>query len=182
MCGGAAPDHHGRPPRVIVELLAPSVLQVALGEVMKVCPPLKLKVVVDDITAFMEGRNKELRGIAGKVLEFLKREVEEKGVKLSITEGWKEGIGSCSYLEEKFQECSKREEAGLYNQREDIRSGFCKHENEAVRSEREGQREKVRPEVIEEFYEDLCGEEVEDGFGPCESVEGKQWASRPQRG
>ena len=38
----------------------------------------------------------------------------EKGLQLSITEGGKEGkskvIFSCSYLEEKFQECSKKKE------------------------------------------------------------------------
>ena len=31
------------------------VFQDALSEVMKVSPPLKLKVFVDEITAFMEG-------------------------------------------------------------------------------------------------------------------------------
>ena len=33
---------------------------------MQVYPPWKLKVFVDDITTFMEGRNLELPGIAGK--------------------------------------------------------------------------------------------------------------------
>ena len=41
----------------------------------------------------------------------------EKGLKLSITEGGREGksmvIASCSFLEEKFLECCKREGAGL---------------------------------------------------------------------
>ena len=54
---------------------------------------------------------------AMKVLKSIKREAEEKDFKLSITEGGSERkskvIASCSYLEEKFQECSKREEAGL---------------------------------------------------------------------
>ena len=40
-------------------------------------------------------------------------EVEEKGLKLSITGGGKEGqrkaITSCQHVEEKFQECSKEE-------------------------------------------------------------------------
>ena len=40
-------------------LLLHIVLQDALSEVMKVYPPLKLKLFVEDVTAFMEGRNKE---------------------------------------------------------------------------------------------------------------------------
>ena len=56
---------------------------------MKVYPLLKLKVFVDDITAFTEGRKKELAGIVEKVLKSIRREVEEKGFKLSITEGGK---------------------------------------------------------------------------------------------
>ena len=39
-------------------------LQGALTEAMKLYPLMKLKVFVDDITAFMEGRNEELAGIA----------------------------------------------------------------------------------------------------------------------
>ena len=46
-----------------------------------------------------------------------KCDVEEKGLKLSITEGWQEErskvLASCSYLEEKFQECSNKEGARL---------------------------------------------------------------------
>ena len=63
---------------------------------------------MEDITAFMEGRNKELAGFAEKVLKPIGREVEEKGLKLSIIEGGTEVkskvIASCSYLEEKYQE------------------------------------------------------------------------------
>ena len=51
--------------------------------------------------------------MAETVLKKLKMEVEEKGVKLSIAEGGKEGKSkattSCKYLEEKFQKCSKKE-------------------------------------------------------------------------
>ena len=87
-------------------LLLRIVLQDALGEVMKVCPPMKLKVFVDDIKAFLEGRDKELPGIGEKVLRAMRMEVEEKGLELSITEGGEEGqskvIASCSYLTETF--------------------------------------------------------------------------------
>ena len=52
-------------------------------------PPLKLWGFVDDITASINGRNKEAVEMAEEVLKKLKREVEEKGLKLSITEGGK---------------------------------------------------------------------------------------------
>ena len=77
----------------------------ALSEVMKV---LKLKVFVDDITAFMEGRNKELAGIAEKVLTSVKK--GGRGEDSISRRRRREEQGDC---EEKFQECSKREEAGL---------------------------------------------------------------------
>ena len=48
--------------------------------------------------------------------EDVKREVDETGLKLSITEGGKEGkrqvISSCSYLKERFQECSNQRRSG----------------------------------------------------------------------
>ena len=50
-----------------------TVLQDALSEVMKVYPPLKLRVLVDDVTAFMDERYKDLPGIAEKVLKLLKK-------------------------------------------------------------------------------------------------------------
>ena len=68
---------------------------------------------MDDITSFMNGWNQELE----KVLKKLKMEVEEKGLKVSIAEGGKEGeskaITSCKYLEEKLHECSKKEGVAL---------------------------------------------------------------------
>ena len=70
-----------------------------------------------DITAFTNWRNKELVEMAEKVLKKLKMEVEERGLKLSIAEGEKEGtnkaITSCRYLEERFQECSRKEGVAL---------------------------------------------------------------------
>ena len=49
-----------------------------------------------------------------ETMRAMRREVEEKGLKVSVAEEGKEGnskvIASCSYLEEKFQECRKREE------------------------------------------------------------------------
>ena len=90
------------------------VLQDALNEVLKVCPPMKLKFFVDEITALMEGRSKELAGIEEKVLRAMRMEVEEKEQTLSLTEGRKEGkskvIASCGYLEENLHECSKKKD------------------------------------------------------------------------
>ena len=69
-------------------------------------------------TAFKQGTNKELVEMAEKFLKTLKKETwRKKGLKLSITDGGTEGrskaTASCKYLEERFQECSKREGVGL---------------------------------------------------------------------
>ena len=66
-------------------------LQDVTSEVAKVYLPLRLNVFVDDTTAFMEGRNKELACVAEKVLKSKKSDVKAKGLKLSITDGGKEG-------------------------------------------------------------------------------------------
>ena len=50
---------------------------------------------MDDIIACLEGRNKELPGIAEKVLKTMIIEVEEKVLMLSITEGGKEWKEQC---------------------------------------------------------------------------------------
>ena len=85
-------------------------LQDALSKVVKVFPPLKLKVFVEDITAFMEERYNELAGIAEKVSMSIKGKVEENCFKLSNTEGGKVGqskvMALCGYLEETFWECN----------------------------------------------------------------------------
>ena len=67
-------------------LLVRIVLQDALSEVTKIHPPLKLRVFVGDITALLKGRNKKLVEMTETVLNMLKKEVKEKGLKLSITE------------------------------------------------------------------------------------------------
>ena len=66
------------------------------------------------------------------------------------------------------------------------------NENPATGSEGEGEKKKVRCEMLsnqenrvysEKTHETWCGEVVEDGFGPRESmVEDKTLASRPQKG
>ena len=69
MCGGAAPDHHGHVAIIEVELLVSAhwFLQDALSELIKIYPPLKLRVFADNITALLIGKNKVVAEMAKKV-------------------------------------------------------------------------------------------------------------------
>ena len=64
---------HGHSPGVKVEMLA-----LVHREVTQIYPPLKLRVSVDDIAAFVNGRSRELVEMAETVLKTLKRERESK--------------------------------------------------------------------------------------------------------
>ena len=94
-------------------LLLRIVLQDALSEVANIYSPLKLRVFVDDITALVKGRNKEVAEMAKKVMKKLKEEVEKNGFKLSVTEHGKAGkskmIGSCGFLENELSQFSREE-------------------------------------------------------------------------
>ena len=72
----------------------------------KIYPPLKLRVLVDDITALLMGKNKVVAGMAKKVMKWLREEVARKGLKLPANENGKEGkskmIASCGFLERKI--------------------------------------------------------------------------------
>ena len=46
---------------------------------------------MDDITASVKGRKKEVAEMAKKVMKKLKEEVEKKGFQMSVTENVKEG-------------------------------------------------------------------------------------------
>ena len=59
-------------------LLLRIVLQDALSEVTNIYPPLKLRVFVDDFTALVMGKNKEVAEMAKKVMKRLREEVEKK--------------------------------------------------------------------------------------------------------
>ena len=48
---------------------------------MKIYPPLKLRVFVDDITALVKGRNKEVAEMVKKVIKKPKEEVEKKAAR-----------------------------------------------------------------------------------------------------
>ena len=69
--------------------------------VAKICPPLKLIVFVEDITALLMGKNKVVAEKAKKVMKRPREEVESKGLKLSVNENGKEGksklIASCVF-------------------------------------------------------------------------------------
>ena len=71
-CGRAVTDHLGHPARSKWSC-SRIVLQDALSEVVKIYPPLKLRVLVDDITALVKGRNKEVADMAKKVMQKLKK-------------------------------------------------------------------------------------------------------------
>ena len=151
MCGGTAPDHHSHSLCVEVKLLAsPHCASRFLAEVVKVSPLLMVNVFVDHSTAFLEGRNKELPSITGKLLREMRVEVKEKGLKQSITEGGKEGksnvIASCSCLEEKFQECCRRDRVrlaiGVETLGEDLRTRM-----KQLGAKSEGEKENVRWEI-----------------------------------
>ena len=93
-------------------------LQDALSEVTKIYPSLKLRVFVDDNTALVKGRNKDVADMAKKkVMKKLKEAVGEKGLKLSVTENGTEGkskmIASCGFLENELRPFSREEEITL---------------------------------------------------------------------
>ena len=81
-----------------------------LSEVTNNYLVLKLRVFVDDITALVKGRNQEVAEMAKMVMKKLKEEVENKGVKLSVTENGKEEkgkmIASCGFLENELRRFS----------------------------------------------------------------------------
>ena len=105
---------------------------------------------MDDITACKEGRNKDLAGMAERVLKSTKR-VEEKGLVLSVTERGKEGksnvIASCTYLAEKFGECNRREGVELTTSVETLGVDLRTTKN-LLGAKREGEKEEVRREVL----------------------------------
>ena len=66
---------------------------------------------MDDITALLMGKNKEMAEMAKKVMKKLKEDVRKKGLKLPVTENGKKGkskmIASCRFFEDGLRQCSK---------------------------------------------------------------------------
>ena len=69
---------------------------------------------MDDITALMKGRNKEVAEMAKKMMKKLKEEVEKKDLKLSVFEKGKEGkskvVASCGFLENELSQFGEGKE------------------------------------------------------------------------
>ena len=70
-----------------------------------------MRVFLDDITALLVVKNKEVANMAKKVMKKFKEEVEKKGLNMSVTENGTEGkskiIASCRFLEDELRHCSK---------------------------------------------------------------------------
>ena len=93
MCGRANTDHHGHLAGVQVCLHQRIVLQDALSEVTKKLPSIEVVGFLrDDITALLMEKNKEVAGMTKNAMKKLKKEVERKGLKMSVTEDGKEGM------------------------------------------------------------------------------------------
>ena len=150
-------------------LLPCIVLQDALSEVTQIYPPLQLGVFVDDITAPLMGKNREVAEMAKKVMKKLKEEIEKKGLKLSVTENGKEGkskmIASCGFLEDELRQYSKAEGVTLADSVEtlgvDLRTRVKKleqSEKKEVQSEILDYKEEQKPS--RKFNEGWCQEVV----------------------
>ena len=100
-------------------LLLRVVLQDALGEVLKVYPPLKPKALLDDIKLYLWRVNQEVPRAVPKVVGKLKDEIRETKLQLSLTEEGKEGksklIASNMYLKLKLLEWCKDEGIGTFD-------------------------------------------------------------------
>ena len=118
---------------------------------MKINPPLKLRVFVDNITALVKGRDKEGAEMAKKVMKKLKEEVEKKGFKLSVTENGKEGksnmIASCGFLEEELRQFSKEEGVTLADSVETLGVDLRTRERR-LGAKRKSEEEEVHCEVL----------------------------------
>ena len=75
---------------------------------------------MDDITALLMGKKREVAEMAKKVMKKLKEEVEKKGLRLSVTESGKEGkskmIASCGFFEDELRQCCKEERSDVGRQ------------------------------------------------------------------
>ena len=125
---------------------------------------MKLKVFGDDLATFMEkGQHKGLPGVPQKVLRAMRREVEKKGLNLSITEGWKEGkskVIEVSWTGRVVSGMQQERRSRTCNQCGNMRRRF-KDETEAAGSKGEGQKANMKCEVFvyqdeSRFPEELC--------------------------
>ena len=138
---------------------------------------------MDDITALLMEKNKEVAEMAKKVMKKLKEEVDKKGFKFSVTENGKEGkskmIASCGFLEDDLRQCSKEEGVTMEDSVETLGMDSGK------RVKRLGAKEKSRRKkckvtffdhqeeqgLPKELHEDGGQEVVTSGYGVSEDVE-----------
>ena len=132
-------------------LLLRIVLQDALSDVTSMFLPLKLRVFVDDITAIVIGRNKEVVEMAENVLKKFKREVDGKGLQLLIAEGGKEGkskvITSCRYGRSCFR-CAARKKEWFWRRVSTMQGVDLENENQAAGSGRKVETKEVRGQIL----------------------------------
>ena len=97
---------------------------------------------MDDITALLIEKKREVAEMAKKAMKKLKEEVDRKGFKLSVTENGKEGksmmIASCGFLEDELRHHSKAEGVTLAGSVETLGVGL------RTRVKKLGAKEKAR--------------------------------------
>ena len=138
---------------------------------------------MDDITALVRGRNKEVSQMGKKMVKRPREEVEKRGLKLSVYENGKEGkskmIASCGFLEEELRQCSKEEGVTMADSVEtrgvDLRTRV---KNLGVKEKARRKKRKVRFSIIkknkglsEELHEDWGQEVAASGYGASKDVE-----------
>ena len=119
--------------------------------ITKFYPPMRLKVFVDDITARLKGKIREIAETAKKVtMKKLEEEVEKKGLQLSVTENGKEAkskmIASCGFLEKEVRQFSREEGVTLA----DSVGTLCV--DSRTRVKRLGAKEKARRKKCTEMF------------------------------
>ena len=106
--------------------------------------------------------------MAEKVLKKLKKEVQEKCLKLSITEGGKEGkskvMTSCKCLEVRFQKCSQKERVVLATSNETL-GAELKTRTDQLGAKEKNEKKEVGCEILadqeksclsDKLHEDWC--------------------------
>ena len=166
----------------------------ALSEVTKFYPPLKLRVLVDDITALLMVKTKVVAEMAKKVMKKLKEEVERKGLKMSVTEDGKKGkskmIASCGFLENELRQFSREEGVTLADSVDtlgvDLRTRI-----KSVGAKEIARREKCRVRFSlnkknkafsKELHEGRCQDVASCRYDASKDLGSMQWGCSPRRG
>ena len=123
---------------------------------------------MDDITALLMGKNRQVAEMAKTVMKKLKEEVGTKGFELSVTENGKEGmrkmIAPCGFLEDELRSYSKEERVTTAGSVETIEGGL-ENERQEVGSERKSEVGEVQGEVLAYQEEQGLPKELHEGEG-----------------